>query len=104
MTRSSYDRLLILVNLLRHDRDKCVLDFMRVVPKGFLVFCTRTTLVLDDGLVSKTQEFTGLKKKSAVVREALRALFECKNAQGLAWLDGTKPDLKSIPRRQSTLK
>ena len=34
----------------------------------------RTTLALDDDLLAKAQAFTGLKEKSALVREALTAL------------------------------
>ena len=34
----------------------------------------RTTIALDDELVAKAQAFTGLKEKSALVREALKAL------------------------------
>jgi Arc/MetJ family transcription regulator len=33
----------------------------------------RTTLALDDELLAKAQAFTGLKEKSALVREALKA-------------------------------
>ena len=35
----------------------------------------RTTLALDDELLKKAQAYTGLREKSAVVREALRALI-----------------------------
>jgi hypothetical protein len=38
----------------------------------------RTTLALDDELVAKAQAFTGLKEKSSLVREALKALIERK--------------------------
>jgi Arc/MetJ family transcription regulator len=44
----------------------------------------RTTLVLDDELMAKAQAFTGLKKKSAVVREALKALIERERAPARA--------------------
>jgi Arc/MetJ family transcription regulator len=60
----------------------------------------RTTLALDDELVSKAQEFTGLKEKSALVREALKALIERESARRLARLAGSEPNLKSIPRRR----
>jgi len=40
----------------------------------------RTTLALDDELVAKAQEYTGLKEKSALVREALKALVEASQA------------------------
>ena len=36
----------------------------------------RTTLALDDDLIAKAQAFTGLKEKSGLVREALKALTE----------------------------
>ena len=60
----------------------------------------RTTLVLDDELLAKAQEYTGLKEKSAVVREALKALVEREAARRLALLGGTQPDLKVPPRRR----
>jgi Arc/MetJ family transcription regulator len=61
----------------------------------------RTTLALDDELVSKAQEFTGLKEKSALVREALKALIERESARRLARLAGSEPNLRSVPRRRS---
>lgn len=60
----------------------------------------RTTLVLDDELLAKAQEYTGLKEKSAVVREALKALVEREAARRLALLGGTEPDLEVPPRRR----
>jgi Arc/MetJ family transcription regulator len=36
----------------------------------------RTTLALDDDLVARAQTLTGLKEKSRLVREALKALIE----------------------------
>jgi Arc/MetJ family transcription regulator len=51
----------------------------------------RTTLALDDELVAEAQEFTGLTEKSALVREALRALIQ------------REPDLQSVPRRRSAV-
>ena len=41
----------------------------------------RTTLALDDELLAKAQAFTGLKEKSALVREALKALIERESAR-----------------------
>lgn len=60
----------------------------------------RTTVALDDELVAKAQAFTGVKEKSALVREALKALIERESARRLARLGGTQPDLKSVPRRR----
>jgi Arc/MetJ family transcription regulator len=60
----------------------------------------RTTLALDDELVAGAQALTGLRAKSALVREALRALIERESALRLALLGGTEPDLKLAPRRR----
>jgi len=61
----------------------------------------RTTLALDDELLAKAQALTGLTEKSALVREALRALIQRESARRLALLGGSEPQLNDIPRRQS---
>jgi Arc/MetJ family transcription regulator len=63
------------------------------------VITMRTTLALDDNLVAKAQAFTGLKEKSALVREALKALIERESARRLARLGGSEPDV-TMPRRR----
>ena len=60
----------------------------------------RTTLALDDDLVAQAQAFTGLKEKSSLVREALKALIERESARRLARLGGSEPKLKAPPRRR----
>ncbi len=60
----------------------------------------RTTVTLDDEMVTKAQSYTGIKEKSALIREALRALIEREAARRLARLGGSMPDLKPIPRRR----
>jgi len=60
----------------------------------------RTTLALDDDLLAKAQAFTGLREKSALVREALKALIERETARRLARLGGSEPDLRAPPRRR----
>ena len=60
----------------------------------------RTTLALDDDLVAKAQGFTGLKEKSSLVREALKALIERESARRLAHLGGSEPDVRLAPRRR----
>ncbi len=59
-------------------------------------------LALDDDLVAQAQNYTGLTEKSALVREALKALIERETARRLARLGGSSPDLKAIPRRKVT--
>ena len=60
----------------------------------------RTTLALDDELLERAQAYTGLREKSALVREALRALIERESARRLARLGGSEPDLTVAPRRR----
>ena len=60
----------------------------------------RTTPALDDDLVAKAQAFTGLKEKSALIREALKALIERGSARRLARLGGSEPELATTPRRR----
>lgn len=61
----------------------------------------RTTLALDDDLIEKAQSFTGPLEKTALVREALKALIQRESAKRLALLGGSEPFLDNIPRRQS---
>jgi len=62
----------------------------------------RTTLALDDDLILEAQRLTGTREKSALVRQALRALIERESARRLAKLAGTEPGLSDIPRRRTT--
>jgi Arc/MetJ family transcription regulator len=48
----------------------------------------RATLILDDELLAKAQALTGLKGKSALVREAFKALIDRESARHLARLGG----------------
>lgn len=61
----------------------------------------RTTLALDDELVAKAQALTGMDEKSALVREALKALVERESARRLARLGGSDPTA-AAPRRRQT--
>jgi len=60
----------------------------------------RTTLALDDDLLGKAQAMSGVREKSALVREALKALIERESARRLARLGGSEPDLTVPPRRR----
>jgi Arc/MetJ family transcription regulator len=61
----------------------------------------RTTLNIDDELLRRAQDLSGLQEKTALVREGLKALIERESARRLASLGGSEPQLESIPRRQS---
>jgi Arc/MetJ family transcription regulator len=60
----------------------------------------RTTITLDDEMLAIAQELTNIDEKSALVREALKALIERESARRLARLGGTSPGLKAPPRRR----
>lgn len=61
----------------------------------------RTTLILDDGLLSEAMRLTGIKEKTAVVRAGLELLVARESARRLAALGGTEPGLKAPRRRRS---
>ena len=59
----------------------------------------RTTLNIDDELVAKASELTGIDEKTSLVRMGLEALIAQKSAQRLAKLGGTEKQLR-MPRRR----
>ncbi len=61
----------------------------------------RTTLNIDDELLTKAQQITGITEKTALVRKGLNALIEQESARRLAQLGGTESQLRAIKRRQS---
>ena len=58
----------------------------------------RTTITLDDELIEKAQEFTGITEKTALVREALKSLIHMEASRRLALLGGSEPELEDIKR------
>ncbi len=60
----------------------------------------RTTVALDDDLLAKAEAFTGLKEKSALIREALKALIERESARRLGRLGGSDADVAVARRRR----
>jgi Arc/MetJ family transcription regulator len=60
----------------------------------------RTTVALDDNLMKKALAFTGIKEKSSLIHEALKALIARESACRLALLGGSEPKLKTPPRRR----
>ncbi len=61
----------------------------------------RTTLNLDDELVEKAREYTGIKEKTSLVHAGLESLVAREAARRLAALGGTMPQLRPVPRRRS---
>lgn len=60
----------------------------------------RATVALDDELVEKAQELTGLTERTALLRAGLMALIHLEASRRLAAAGGTEPDLEYIPRRR----
>lgn len=63
----------------------------------------RTTIALDDELIAKAQAYTGLDEKTALVREALKALIQREAARRLASLGGSQPGIQAAPRRRQDI-
>lgn len=61
----------------------------------------RTTVTLDDALVSRAQSISGVRERAALLREALEALIQRESARRLARLGGSEPRLQKIPRRRA---
>ena len=62
----------------------------------------RTTLIIDERLMDRAKELTGIQEKTALVREGLTALIARETGKRLAALGGTQPKLLDIPRRRSS--
>ena len=60
----------------------------------------RTTVNLDEGLLTKAIKLTGPLDRSALLHEGLKALIERESARRLAKLGGSQPKLKGAPRRR----
>ena len=60
----------------------------------------RTTLIIDDKLIERTRELTGIREKTALVRAGLEALIAREAGKRLALLGGTQPELSDVPRRR----
>ena len=62
----------------------------------------RTTLNIDDLLIKRAAQFTGVQEKTQLVRLGLEALISREAAKRLARLGGSGAHLKDIRRRRST--
>ncbi len=60
----------------------------------------RTTLIIDENLLERARQLTGIREKTALVRAGLEALIAREAARRLAALAGAEPGLRSIPRRR----
>ena len=61
----------------------------------------RTTLNIDDELLGKAAQLTGVKEKTSLVRLGLEALVSLESSRRLARLGGTQKKLRKTRRRRS---
>lgn len=62
----------------------------------------RTTLNIDDALLRRALQVSGLQEKTAVLHAGLEALIQRESARQLAALGGAERKLKAPLRRRST--
>jgi Arc/MetJ family transcription regulator len=58
----------------------------------------RATVAIDDELIRKAQEYSGVTERSALLRDGLKALIHIEASRRLAAVGGTEPDLAQIKR------
>ena len=75
-------------------------QMMHIIGKSSFEARMRTTLNIDESLVDEAKRLTGMKERTEVIHEGLRALISRESARRLARLGGTEPKLKAIPRRR----
>lgn len=61
----------------------------------------RTTLNIDDALLGRATQLSGLREKTAVVKAGLEALVSRESARRLAALGGSDEAARSVPRRRA---
>ncbi|MEO8602075.1 MAG: type II toxin-antitoxin system VapB family antitoxin [bacterium] len=61
----------------------------------------RTTLNIDDKLLEKARQLSGISEKTALLHAGLESLIAHASAKRLAALGGSEPQLRRIPRRRS---
>jgi len=71
------------------------------IDANLYVSAMRTTLNLDESLLAEAQRLTGMRERTALVHEGLKALIERENARRLGRLGGSEPRLRPAPRRRS---
>lgn len=74
---------------------------MKYAYEAYILICMRTTLNIDDAVLSRAAELTGVREKTSLVRMGLEALISRESAVRLAALGGTEKKLKPIPRRRA---
>ena len=61
----------------------------------------RTTLNIDDDILKKASQLTGIKEKTSLVRKGLETLIALESSKRLADLGGSERSLRAVPRRRT---
>jgi Arc/MetJ family transcription regulator len=61
----------------------------------------RTTLNVDDNLMARASELTGVEERTSLVRMGLEALIASKSAERLAQLGGSEKQVRAPRRRRA---
>ncbi|MCV7231322.1 type II toxin-antitoxin system VapB family antitoxin [Mycobacterium branderi] len=62
----------------------------------------RTTVTIDDELLARASELTGITEKSVLLRNGLTTLIRVESARRLAALGGSEKEAAAAPRRRGS--
>ena len=60
----------------------------------------RTTVTIDDDLMERAAEYSGLTEKSAIIRHVLKYYLHGEASRRLAAMGGSAPDFEPAPRKR----
>lgn len=63
----------------------------------------RTTVTIDDDLLDRAAELTGVTERTALLRQGLETLIRVESAKRLAALGGSDPKAGAAPRKRGGL-
>ena len=61
----------------------------------------RTTLNIENDLLTRASKLTGIKEKTSLVKLGLESLIAIENGKRLSRLAGSEKGLKPVPRRRT---
>ena len=70
------------------------------MQQTYVLVNMKTTLVIDDDLLEKAKNLTGINEETALVRAGLEALIARETAKRFAAYGGEQPKLRNVPRRR----
>ncbi len=82
----------------------CITHLLTYMHRRCILMHMRTTLNIDDEILRRASELTGIKEKTSLVRLGLEALIARESRQRLADLGGTEKNLQPVPRRRTASK